>query len=777
MTSALRVWRGEQWVVGLLIVFGLAVSPVLAQQKRLAPLPVELVTQTFSFAELMPVSVSSNGRWIAYTVRDLRRARAIDEQTWLRTGVRDLATGTDVWIVDAETGKSRNLTRGTGDNFLPTWSPDAHFLAFLSDRDGSGCAKLWIWDSTDNSFSKPADLCVISNRLQWTPDGDKLLFTVVPAGRAISDPMRGNLAQPANGTAKVTIFKNGPAGNGQGAGRQVSSDAWDLDLMSRGLVLLDLVSRATETLVASDRIIKFELSPDGSHVAYTSAKRFEAPGSQQILFDLQVMSLMPGKSRVLASDVRLGFNGEFAWSPNGEYLAYRSYGLADTARDCHIVEVGNGVSRTVSNRGEVGRSGGNTSENVLWDPTGEYVYFVSDGVLRRASVQSPEAIEDYRVPGRQIKHMIADSDSLLWKQNGGRATIVLTHDDVGMRDGIYRVDLTTGSSTKLLENVECYDCTDRLYPFAVSKDSQHLVYFAENASTPPDLWLSDPNFAKPIRLTRLNAQFGEYEMGSVRLLDWLSDDGQRLHGVLLLPPHFQAGEKPPLIVWVYGGSRLSESFDRFGLVGTGPFNMQMLATRGYAVFLPDSPQRLGTPMLDLVKTVLPGINKVIESGFADPDRLGIIGHSNGGYGVLGLLVQTSRFKAAVEVSGMADLIASYGQMDADGSAFATSYLEHGLDGLGGTPWDVPARYTENSPIFYLDRVETPLLMVHGSNDTTVRPFLGDEIYVALRRLGKNVEYVKYADEPHSPLYWTLPSQQDFCRRVIEWFHQYLRSKD
>ena len=113
-------------------------------------------------------------------------------------------------------------------------------------------------------------------------------------------------------------------------------------------------------------------------------------------------------------------------------------------------------------------------------------------------------------------------------------------------------------------------------------------------------------------------------------------------------------------------------------------------------------------------------------------------------------------------------------MDKTGAAFGTSNLEHGQNGLGGAPWEFPSRYLENSPIFYLNRVETPLLIVHGAEDTTVVPSLADEVFVGLRRLGKEVEYAKYKGEGHSPIDWSYANQKDFCNRMIAWFDKYLK---
>jgi dipeptidyl aminopeptidase/acylaminoacyl peptidase len=115
-------------------------------------------------------------------------------------------------------------------------------------------------------------------------------------------------------------------------------------------------------------------------------------------------------------------------------------------------------------------------------------------------------------------------------------------------------------------------------------------------------------------------------------------------------------------------------------------------------------------------------------------------------------------------------------MQRDGTAYQTAIMERGPGLLGGTPWQYRDRYIENSPFFYFDRVETPLLIVHGSEDTGVASFLGDELFVALRRLGKDVEYAKYEGGNHAPPYWSYPNQTDLCNRMIEWFSRYLGAR-
>jgi dipeptidyl aminopeptidase/acylaminoacyl peptidase len=140
-------------------------------------------------------------------------------------------------------------------------------------------------------------------------------------------------------------------------------------------------------------------------------------------------------------------------------------------------------------------------------------------------------------------------------------------------------------------------------------------------------------------------------------------------GALLLPAGYVDGKRYPLVVRVYGGSNLSRAVNRYGLQA-GIDNQQLLATRGYAVLLPDTPLGVGTPLADLAATVMPGVDAAVAAGIADPERLAITVHSYGGYSVLAILTQTTRFKAAVSSGGFSNLFSHYGDLRDDGSAYA-----------------------------------------------------------------------------------------------------------
>lgn len=214
---------------------------------------------------------------------------------------------------------------------------------------------------------------------------------------------------------------------------------------------------------------------------------------------------------------------------------------------------------------------------------------------------------------------------------------------------------------------------------------------------------------------------------------------------------------------------LSGNVNRYGAAGPEHHNMQLLSSRGYAVLLPDAPLAVGTPMQDLAKTVLPAVDKTVEMGIADTERLGVMGISYGGYSTLALLVQTTRFKTAVMDVGVGNLSSSYGVMLKNGMPFGVSWAEEGQGRMGGPPWQFPERYVQNSPLFYLDKVQTPLLINQGGMD--VSPFQSDEIFVGLRRLGKKVVYVRYENEGHGIEHYS--NRIDYWNRVIEWFQSYL----
>jgi dipeptidyl aminopeptidase/acylaminoacyl peptidase len=393
-----------------------------------------------------------------------------------------------------------------------------------------------------------------------------------------------------------------------------------------------------------------------------------------------------------------------------------------------------------------------------------------EGKVWKAAVKDRSLTRFAAIPGHSVMEIVApQAGGPPWSPDSRSTMVVMSRNTENCDSGFFRSD-PEGGSHKVFES-------PILLRGNFDVDPSHngaMAYIRRDASTPDEIWIARDALRSETRLAGLNPGLHGMVFGSSRLIHWRSVDGRPLRGALLLPAGYESGKRYPLIVDVYGGAFLSDNVHRFGLVGSGVENMQILATRGYAVLTPDSPLRDGSPMRDLLKTVIPGVDRAVELGIADPSRLGVMGHSYGGYSTLSLIVQTTRFRAAVDSAGFADLISYYGQMDLTGTSFALGWAETGTCRMRGTPWQYRDRYIANSPLFFRDRVQTPLLMIQGRLDHAAPQEQWDEAFIALKRLGKEVEYAKYADEEHWEGTWSMPDVLDYWNRVIDWFNGHLK---
>jgi dipeptidyl aminopeptidase/acylaminoacyl peptidase len=771
-------WRLEwAFLVAFVASPFLTVTPTAARSDSI---PLDTILDV-KIIEESPITLSPDQTWVAYVVRDALPKQSPKYRNFARqyecSGLYPDSFSTEIKISNVLTGET--VTVGSeGNNWMPAWSVDGRHLAFLSDRDGSGETKLWIWDQATGKLRKLSDVGIRANQISWTPDGESIVTTIRNGDiRSDSDiECRSDLDTTSGSrrvaeASSVVVYEWNP--NGKDGAQRPRGSLWNLETKIRDLAEFDVETGRMKRLTHGARISVFRLSANGAEIGFTSATRFEEPGSQQILFDLRVVARATDEQWVAAAGIRLGFSGlGFAWSPDGERLVFQTSGVSERIGDCYSVRTNGKDLRNLTSLPPQQNSSPELPP--LWDEARAEIYFIRDQAMWRASTNAGGASEIVRIPGRQILEMVGQESDPLEPRRVGGSMVLLTEDSKEKQSGFYKVDLATLQSTLVQEKSEQYDGASRASLLRSSPERDFVIYLAQDAANPLDLWITDLNSKTSRRLTHANPELDKYQMGAVKLVRWRGLDGQELSGALLLPSHYEAQKRYPLLVWVYGGSLGSNDRNVFGFTGLGgPYNMQLFATRGYAVFAPDAPQQIGSPMLDLAKTVLPGINKVIEMGVADPDRVGIMGHSYGGYSVWSLVVQTARFRAALVSDGFGDLITAYGELGRDGSAFQTSMAERGQGLMGGTPWEFRDRYIENSPIFYLERVKTPVLLVHGGDDNVVAPYLADQMFVSLRRLGAEVVYAKYVGEDHYPVMWSRANQRDLGNRMLAWFDKFL----
>ena len=755
-------------------------------QKQLAPLPVKEAINTLNLPMFTPIDLSPDGKLAAYILRDSSRkahaktSRSPEELE--RQGIPRSVDFCDLWITETTTGVTKNLTQGQGTNWAPAWSPDGKYLAFYSDREGTPA--LWIWERASGALRKASD-AIVRARVEttiplWTPDSKKILIRVLQEGKTLDSvaPLIAPTTEIATSErvkeagSTVVLFSAKAANTNSKQENDTKRVNFNPFAFMCDLAVVNLETRNTKRIARAIPSDYFWLSPDGKNVAALIYKGRQSHKTLQNLFDLSIFSLVNGQAQTLVSNFGSDVLIPVSWSPNGEYLAYMTLG-ATVRNDCWVVSISGGEPRNVTS-GEHPRFDGTfVYRGPLWDATGENTYLLTRTSLWRASVTKEHATEIATIPNRTMRDIISHDGRTIWTPKNDDSVVVLTRDEETKQEGFYKINLSTGKSEKLLEENKSYGFVPQLRT-SISSDQRQLIYTSQSAAEAEDIWTIDASNFRPRRVTHINPIFDRYLMGEGRMIEFRTLNGQTAHGALLLPAGYTPGKRYPLIVYQYPGSPWSTHGNLFGFnpFGAAVENWQYFATRGYAVLIPDVPAKPETYMRDIAAAVLPAVDKVIEMGIADPERVGVTGQSNGGYGVLSLIVQTNRFKAAVDRMGVGNLISHYTQMTESGQSIYTGEM---IQRTGGSLWEKRDKFIENSPIFFFDRVQTPVLIIQGTEDRQVMVARSDEVFVSLRFLGKEVEYARYVGESHGVAEWTVPNQVDYLNRVIAWFDLWLKS--
>ena len=308
-------------------------------------------------------------------------------------------------------------------------------------------------------------------------------------------------------------------------------------------------------------------------------------------------------------------------------------------------------------------------------------------------------------------------------------------------------------------------------PPVKAKNADVLVLTASTFREFPDLLTTDSGFREMRKVSHANPQQEEMLWGSAELIHYKNTDGVPLKGMLVKPENFDPEKRYPMIVYIY--ERLSQGLNRF--VDPRPshsINASYYASNGYLVLMPDIGYTVGYPGQSALKCVLPAIQAVADRGFLDENAIGIQGHSWGGYQIAYMVTQTTRFRAASAGAPVANMISAYEGIRWGPGLPRQFQYERGQSRIGGSLWEYPRRFIENSPIFMADRVRTPLMMLHNDADDAVPWYQGIEYYLALRRLGKEVYLFVYNGEPHGLR--RRPNQKDYTARLQEYFDYYLK---
>ncbi|WP_350605801.1 prolyl oligopeptidase family serine peptidase [Pseudoalteromonas sp. MER144-MNA-CIBAN-0113] len=333
---------------------------------------------------------------------------------------------------------------------------------------------------------------------------------------------------------------------------------------------------------------------------------------------------------------------------------------------------------------------------------------------------------------------------------------------------VAKLNLTTLNVTKVLTGNKRFDVIKK------AKNADKYLFTEQTYQQFPDIYQTDSNFKQPQRVTNLNPQISNFAWGQApELISYKGFDGEDLQGVLIKPAGYKKGDKVPVVVYFYRYmSQRMYDFPKMEL-NHRP-NFPMFTSNGYAIFLPDIRFEIGHPGKSSTQTMINATQKLIDLGIADPDKIGLQGHSWAGYQSAFMITQTDMFKAVVSGAPVSNMTSAYSGIRLKSGLARQFQYETGQSRIGKNLFEAPELYIENSPVFFADKVNTPILIMFGDKDDAVPWHEGVQYYLALRRAGKDATFLQYEGEPHHLK--KFPNQVDFSVRMMQYFDHYLKGK-
>ena len=718
-----------------LILVSAAGDSVIAQQDGLLTPNTALDVMSGSIAD-----VTSDGRWLAVTVQSRRDRTDVDH---MRFGDPTYVSpaSTRVLLIETTSGDQEWLFGDPVQVRGLTWSPDDTQLGYFLMVGGQYQLRVYdIESGNTRSVSLGTTKEISSNSpLIWAPDGSSVLLSLRP--EAWAEEARQAFAVMTSGPVVVQDSRN-------------DFLAWDRvrNLASRQVAaLVSVSSGSVEEILPEADVQGLRFGESGDFVTYTAVKPQKTAYERNEGTEYEILKLVldgsAPESIVASSERRTNPN----WNKAGDAFVYSEEGNVFLRK----LEEDSTANLTEQHRGSVSEDDSTkmSFSPMRWSPddqdilmssqTGWHILSPDDGGLE---LVLPLEEDEESGPSRSVQS---------WSEDGRYIYFTYSASAEWQR-GLKRLDLQSGV-------IETMMLDENLYrSFNFSDDGGTVIYRMSDGNRPDEIWAASENFSERKQLTDLNSQLADLPLSKTELIEYLDIDGNTLYGILYYPVGYEPGRKYPLVAEIY-----EQFFDN----GYNE-NMNLITAQGWFGFRPSVRFEEGFPGEAWLKAVPSAINKLVDRGIVDNDKIGVYGQSYGGYAVNLLITQTDRFAAAANVSGKVNMISFLG----DSPRITTRNYraaEIGQDRIGATLWEQPQKYIEHSAIMFADRINTPLLMLSGEGDWNVPATNQREMYYALRRLGKEVVWVNYMSGGHGA--GRASSAEDFVdhwERMFDWFREY-----
>jgi dipeptidyl aminopeptidase/acylaminoacyl peptidase len=725
-----------------------------------------------TFEDVTEYSMSKDGQTLAYTVASKKEDS---------NGAYAVVPGTD--------GAPVALLAGKGRYSKLTWDFSQKQLAFLSDRDDVAVKppkyKVYLWDRQSSSATELVSESTPGFRsgyaifergtVNFSRDGSRLFLSAAPVSTV------------AMAESETPVSTATPGPNEE----KVVADLWRWNddyiqpmqkvraAQERARSYRAVIHLADKKFVqlADPTMIGLTPDDDGRYAIGMDDRALRHMVDYDGTYnDLYLVDTVTGDRKMILPQVRGGGGGGrggggVQFSPDGKYL------LAFKDKQWWSIHVPDGKMTDLT--GKTNAVFFNEEHDTPDTPPaygtagftkdGKWalVYDEYDVWAVSPDGTSSKKLTDGRPSHLEFRVVRMNPDEVEERGIDGSKPVLLRAESTETRDsGFYSLaSLEKGTPQKLLMGPKNYRTVGK------AKDADVIMVTATTFHDQPDIHVTDSTFKAMKKVTDANPQQAGILWGTGELINYQNDDGVQLQAAMYKPENFNPQRKYPMMIYIY--ERLSQNVHNFVRPAPGTsINIAYYVSNGYIVLTPDIIYTTGHPGQSALKCVLPAIEAVVSKGYVNRNAIGIQGHSWGGYQTAYLLTQTNIFHAAEAGAPVVDMISAYNGIRWGTGLPRQFQYEKTQSRIGGTLWEEPLRFIENSPVFQMDRVKTPVLILQNDGDDAVPWYQGIEFFLSLRRLGKEAYLFNYNGEPHGLR--RRPDQKDYTVRMQEFFDYLLK---
>lgn len=629
----------------------------------------------------------------------------------------------------------------------PVWSPDSDQLAFYRLTDGAYRIQIYELSSGNlRTVTTEEDVSLIGDGdLEWFPDGESLLAETRADGWLAATT---KLYEEAT-EGPITVYDSeAPFLKWDAIGNQSNKSQ---------VVRVQVDNGNTEIILPEGIYQNLTLDDEAEFLAY------QVRDPQKTSYDRRTGTRYAWLKQSLTQDEEprilvdtMDRSRNLDWTEDRSWIAWSDSGhvFVQSIDGSEPIKLTDGKNELVEE--------GDTTEVRFsvdrWNRAGTQLIARSSEGLWLIDRETGEVERFIVIPEEDER--TANLRPMAWHPDG--RYLYLTYSATKEWDrGLVRYDFENGEQTELVVDENLYR------GWELSEDGSQLVWLFSDGNRPDNLYTANSDYTGVNRLTDLNPWIEQKKMTRTELVSYLDADGEELFGILYYPVNYEEGKTYPLVCEIY------EDFFNNGYRSS----MNIIANKGYFGFRPSVRLEEGRPGEAWIKGVTAGINKLIERGLVDPDKIGVHGVSYGGYAASLLIAQTNRFAAAINISGKTNVISFLGDSPRIGTRNYAA-AEVGQDRLGESLWDAPMTYIDHSAIFFADEMNTPHLLLTGAGDWNVPAANTRELYYALRRLGKKVVWVDYQRAGHGAGWaGTEEDYHDQWERILAWYEEYFKEDE